>query len=634
MRPASTLSLVCLLCAGLATGCSDPPATSPSSPGPGDGAARSPAPADSPWRAASSPAGALSPPDLVDEASERGLDYRNRSGEPEKRTILEANGAGVAILDLGGDGDLDLVFAQGLPTLAEAVAGPGADVEVFLNDGSGRFTRTEGPGLAGWWTGLATGDVDSDGDADVVVGGYGGLRVLLQGEHGELVPGADLLSGAPLERLDPGRPREKGHPPRWASSLALFDADRDGKLDLYVGNYLELDPVAPTLGKVGEGPVALPCRWKGYEVYCGPHGLVPQKDRIYRGLGDGEFEEVGERWYPSQVAGYTLGVVAFDADQDGDDDLCVANDSVPNNLLVNDGAGHFTDLALTAGVALSQDGAPQAGMGIAFGDVDRNGELDLAVTNFSGEPTELYLAAERGFARATYRIGLARETKPLLSWGTHLVDFDGDGMLELFTANGHVYPQADREGTGTSYGQAATLWHLDLGTRVRAVRPQSERSLLAPKLGARGSAIGDFDGDLAPDLVLVRIDGPVALGMNRFAPGAHRLAIQCLGPDAREPNPGGGRARTPVDGHGTRVIVVPRTEPGKEHALLASQHTSVGYQSASAPWLYFGLGASAEYESIRVLWPSGRVETLPGGKADRALTVREGRGIVAEAPRR
>lgn len=621
----STSALVLVLCS---SGCGDAPAASPDAP-----AAAGPQ-AAGPKLAALEPRAASVAPDLVDEARERGLDYVNRSGEPAKRTILEANGAGAAVLDLGKDGDLDIVFAQGLASVADALRGPGADVEVFVNDGSGRFQRARGPGLSGWWTGLASGDLDSDGDEDLVVGGFGGLRVLLQNERGELVPGADLLAASPAERLEPGKPREKGHPPRWATSLALFDGDRDGKLDLYVGNYLELDPVAPTVGQVGEGAVALPCRWKGYDVYCGPHGLVPQRDRIYRGTGDGAFVDVGDAWHPTQIAGYTLGVIAFDADQDGDDDLYVANDSVPNNLLINDGSGHFADLALTAGVALSQDGAPQAGMGIACGDVDRNGELDLAVTNFSGEPTELYLAAERGFSRATYRIGLAKATKPLLSWGTHLVDFDGDGALELFTANGHVYPEADREGTGTSYGQAATLWHLDLGARLRAVVPQSERSLLAPKLGARGSAIGDFDGDLAPDLVLARIDGPAALGLNRFAPDAHRLAVRCLGPAADEPAPGATAARTPVDGHGARVIVVPKTQAGAEHALLAAQCTAQGYQSASAPWLYFGLGASSEYESIRILWPSGRVESLPAGRADRALTIREGRGIVAEVPKR
>jgi hypothetical protein len=568
--------------------------------------------------------------DLLDEAGARGIDYVNRSGEPEKRTILEANGAGVAVVDLGNDGDLDLVFAQGLPSLAAALTGPGADVSVFVNDGRGHFSPGKAPGLRGWWTGLASGDLDGDGDEDLVVGGFGGLRVLLQNERGEIVPAADLLADAPLERLEPGKPREQGHPPRWATSLALFDADRDGKLDLYVGNYLELDPVAPTVGHVGEGVLALPCEWKGYEVYCGPHGLVPQKDRLYRGRGDGTFEEVGDRWYPTQVTGYTLGVVAFDADHDGDDDLYVANDSVPNNLLVNDGSGRFSDFALAAGVALSQDGMPQAGMGIAFGDVDRNGELDLAVTNFSGEPTELYLAAERGFGRITYKVGLAKDTKSLLSWGVHLVDFDGDGTLELFTANGHVYPQADREGTGTSYGQAATLWHLDLGARLSPVAPQSERSILAPKLGARGSAIGDFDGDLAPDLVLVRIDGPAALGMNRFAPSAHRLAVKCLGPSPGEAPPGKAQWRTPTDGRGARIVVVPKAEKSAEFALLASQHTTVGYQSASAAWSYFGLGASAEYESIKVLWPSGRVETLGPGRADRALTIREGRGVIAD----
>lgn len=575
------------------------------------------------------------PRDLVDEAAARGLDYRNRSGEAGKRTVLEANGAGVAVLDLENDGDLDLVFTQGCESLAALLNGPGADVEVFLNDGRGQFRRAKSPGLAGWWTGIAAGDLDNDGDSDLVVGGFGALRVLLQNERGELVLGPDLMPTDPHARLTPGEKREAGHPPLWVTSLALLDADRDGVLDVYVGQYLELDPVAPPIGKLGEGVLAAPCEWKGYEVYCGPHGMKPQPDRFLRGVGDGTFVDETARALPGHVAGFTLAVAPFDFEGDGDSDVYVANDSVANLMLINDGRGVFTDVAYSAGVAVSMDGRAEAGMGAAFGDVDRDGDFDFALTNFSGEPTALYFANPRGFSNETFRFGLQRETRALLSWSVHLVDFDGDARLELFTANGHVYPQADLADTGTRYGQAASLWRLfarGAERRLERVAPSGPESILAPELGARGSAIGDFDGDGAPDLVLSRIDGPVALGMNRFGK-ANWLVVRCKGPLRSESAPAGAQGRSGADAIGARVVVVPAVATGEEEfALLARVEPSVGYQSSSSPWLHFGLGASESYASVRVLWPSGRVEDLGPGRAGRRITIAEGRGVIQEEP--
>lgn len=572
------------------------------------------------------PAGPAESPSggFPDEAAARGLDYVNASGEPDKATILEANGAGVAVIDLQRDGDLDLVFAQGLGSIGQLLSGPGADLEPFLNDGTGRFGRTSGPGLSGWWTGLATGDLDGDGDADLVAGGFGQLEVLLQDDAGQLIVVDDpgTLPEGPA-RLEVGRAREAGLPPAWTTSLATIDIDADGYLDLYVGQYLDLDPVAPPLGSLGEGALAVPCLWKGHTVYCGPRGMVPQGDRILRGLGDGRFEDRTADWLPDHEPGFTLGVLPLDADRDGDSDVYVANDSVANLLLVNMDGARFTDVGPTAGVALNQDGMPEAGMGVAAGDVDRDGRSDLAVTNFSDEPTQVFLANDTGFRTATYDLGLGYATKRLLSWGVHLEDFNGDGWLELFTANGHVYPQADEPATGTRYGQKDTLWTLLPYKRARAVEPITEQSILARAVGTRGTAVGDFDGDGAPDLVAVTIDGPAALGLNRFAPGAHRLVVRLEGATAEAES---GR-RSPRDGQGASVLLVPETE---EYGLLRQLHTASGYQSASACELYFATGDLARFARLEVRWPSGAVDVVEAGPMDRRLTIREGEGVVGD----
>jgi hypothetical protein len=557
--------------------------------------------------------------DILEEAASRGLDYRNRSGGPEKATILEANGAGVALIDLGGDGDLDLVFAQGLDSVAELARGQGCDLELFENDGRGRFTRLAGPGVSGWWTGLAVGDVDGDGDEDLIAAGFGKL-VLLRQEQGALRPQA--LPLAPHGRFA-----------AWPTSLALFDANGDGALDLFVGLYLDFDPAEPPREKLGEGALAIPCRWKGQTVFCGPRGLEAQQDRILMGDGQGGFSDRTAEWLVDPTPGFALAVAAFDADSDGDTDVFVANDSSPNQLWIQqrdpNGAVRFVDLAFDTDVALSADGMAQAGMGVASGDVNRDGLVDLAVTNFSDEATELYYGAKRGFTRMTHRLALARETRALLSWSVHLTDFDGDGWLELFTTNGHVYPQADAPETGTSYHQAPSLFRLLPGKQVTRIAGRSPHSLLAEPLGARGSAAGDLDGDGRVDLVLARIDGPAGLGINRTGAGNTRLVLRLLGAAGRGP---AGRT-TPRDGHGAKAVLVVGEGAG-EHALLSETQNSVGYQSASTLHLHFGLGRETRYRELKLLWPSGRVERLPGGAGGRKLVIEEGKGIVREEPLR
>ncbi len=602
---------------GLLQGCSDSPPPTAGSGVPARGAARTP-------HAAGPDAGVEDPvDDLIDEATERGVDYVNVSGDAAKCVILEANGAGVALLDLGNDGDLDIVFAQGGRTIDDDEL---PTIAVFENVGAGQFRRRE---LAGaprqWSTGLATGDVDGDGDDDLVVASFGGLTVYLQDADGMLVAKTSAIPASALH-VTRGEQVARGEHgvAAWFTSIALFDADRDGILDLYAARYLDLDRAHPPLEKLGEGPLAVPCTWKGQTVFCGPAGLVPQPDAFFRGRGDGTFEDASSSALPGHSASFSLGVLPFDADNDGDTDVFVANDSTPNLLLVNDGQGVFTDVARAAGVALSSEGRMQAGMGVASGDVNRDGLLDFAVTNFSDEPTELYFGAAQGFRRMTNALGLLRETRSLLSWGVHLADFDGDGWLELFTTNGHVYPQADAPHTGTHYGQPATLWKLGPGTRAIRFEPRAANSVLSPAIGARGSAIGDLDLDGAPDVVVVRIDAPAALGMNRTGAANARVAVRLLGPEF----PTKTAPRTPRDGHGAKAILVVGRGT-HEHALLGEVQTASGFQSASSPWLHFGLGGATRYERLIVNWPSGRTDEFPGGEAGARITVREGTGVVA-----
>ncbi len=361
------------------------------------------------------------PPPLFVEAGPTNLPGALlRCGSDEKNYIIEVNGGGVALGDFDGDGDLDLVTVDG-STLERVAAGePGFPPRLYRNDGAGRFAEALDVGLTGgrWGMGVATGDINSDGWLDLVISEWGPDRVFLNksGERFEEVTERAGLRG-------------KG----WSTSVALADFDGDGALDLGVTGYLrfDIDDIASRVDGV--------CRWKGHPVMCGPEGLIPIHDRLYRGKGDGSFEDVSRSsGYRPSTAGYGLGILPLDYDVDGDVDFYVSNDSTPNHLWENQGDGTFKEVGFKSGAGLDESGKEQAGMGIAAGDVNGDGRPDLFVTNFSGESNAFYMSTGRFFRERSDRSGLGGPSKTDLGWGTACQDFDLDGDLDLAVFNGHV----------------------------------------------------------------------------------------------------------------------------------------------------------------------------------------------------
>jgi hypothetical protein len=529
-----------------------------------------------------------------------GLDkFLNKSGTPTKPTILETMGSGVALLDYDNDGWLDIYLLNG-STIA-AIKGEETPPRAMLlhNNHDGTFTDvTEKAGVANerWGFGVAVGDYDNDGWPDLYVANFGKNRLYHNNHDGTFTDVAEK-AGVALGGWSTG--------PTWG------DYDHDGLLDLFVPGYVKFDIEHPPIAGQGSIPPNF-CQFRGVPVMCGPRGLVGEQDHLFHNNGNGTFTDVSVKAGVADSNGYYgLASVFVDVDDDGWLDLAVANDSTPSYLYRNRHNGTFEDISYASGFALNGEGREQASMGIGVGDYNRDGKVDLFTTTFSDDYKTLFRNdGDASFTDVSYRAGLANPTIPFLSWGTAFLDFDNDGLLDIFIANGHVYPEVDKQDWGTTWAERPQLFRNLDGNKFEEVPPRTG-SGLAAVIPARGAAFGDLFNRGQIDVVINNIDSPPTLLRNAVKNGNHWLALKLIG-----------GPKSPRDAVGAKVFL---TAGGVRQR--ADVFSGASYGSSSDKRVHFGLGSVTAVDSIEIFWPSGKKEhiTVPG--VDRILTVEEGKGV-------
>jgi len=541
-------------------------------------------------------------PIFADVAQAAGLTHRTVFGASDKNTyILETTGTGVAFLDYDNDGVLDLFFTNGT-TLGASGSG-GEHSQLYRGNRDGTFTDVTaraGVARSGWGQGVAAADYDNDGFTDLYLTFYG-RNVLFRnngnGTFTDVTARAGLGAGG------------------WSTSAAWADYDHDGRLDLFVARYIDFDlATAPLPGARVPG---VNCMYRSRPVMCGPRGLKGARDILAHNNGDGTFTDVTEPAGIDRTSSRGLGAVWGDYDNDGRPDLLVANDAQPNQLYRNRGDGTFDELALTAGVAVDEDGRERAGMGVDFGDYDNDGWLDAAIGNFYGEPNALYRNLRDGtFAETTWPSAIGPPTVPVLTWGTRFFDYDDDGWKDLLFVNGHVYPEVDAHHLDETYAQRALLFRNN-GNATFANAGTAAGGVWEQRWAARGAAIGDYDNDGDLDIAIAVVNGPPVLLQNRGGDGAHSVTITLVGSQSNR------------DAMGARVTV-----KVNGRSLVEEVHSGGSYLSQSDLRVHFGLGRERRVEAVDISWPSGRKEQAGPIDAGTFVTIKEGSGVVSTGQRR
>ena len=534
-------------------------------------------------------------------ARESGLNVKTIfGGEHKNKYLLETTGCGIAFYDYDHDGWLDIFVVNGW-RLEGFPAGSEPTSHLFRNNRDGSFTDvTAKAGLAhsGWGQGVCVGDYDNNGWDDLFVTYYG--KNVLYHNNGDGTF-ADVSQKAGVA----------GQGTRWNTGCAFVDYDRDGHLDLFVANYIDMDLATAPVPESG------PCLYQGVMVACGPPGLRGGKNILYHNNGDGTFTDVSETAGIFRTSStYGLGVLTADFDNDGWPDIYVANDSSASALYHNKKNGTFEDIAIEAGCALSPDGKPQAGMGVSTADYDLDGNLDLLKTNFAGDTPSLYHNLGGGtFEDVTFTAGLGAHTQ-FLGWGCGFFDFDNDGWPDILICDGHVYPEVEQLKPEASYAQRKLLYRNLRNGRFADVSLQAGAAISDPT-PARGCAFGDFDNDGNIDVVVNMVNDYPQLLHCTSTLGNNWIKIRAIGTKSNR------------SGIGARLICT--TNPSgetKPHRQIDEVRSGGSYISQNDLRIHFGLGKAEKVDVLEIRWPSGHVDTLKDVKANQLIFVKEGEGIT------
>jgi hypothetical protein len=538
--------------------------------------------------------GAAPEPQFVDVTAAAGIRFRHNSGAFGKKYLPETLGSGAAFLDVDNDGwqDILLVNSRNWP----GRAGPPSFPALYRNNHDGTFSDvTKQAGLASEFYGLgvAAADFDNDGNVDIYLTGLGPNRLFRNTGGGKFT---DVTTRAGVG--DPG----------FSTSAAWFDYDRDGRLDLVVANYVQWSPETDLF-----------CTLDGKtKSYCTPESYKGQSPTLYRNKGDGTFEDVTRKAGLYDPTSKSLGIALIDYNTDGNLDLFVANDTQPNRLFQNKGNGTFTDVGMTAGVAFNEAGVARAGMGVDAADYDGSGRQSLIIGNFSNEMMALYSNEGTGlFIDEAPTSTIGKASLLTLTFACFFFDFDLDGLLDIFAANGHVADDISTVQPRVKYAQPAHLFR-NLGSRKFDEVTGRVGAALGQPVVARGAAYGDYDNDGDLDLLIAANNGPARLLRNDGGNRNHLLRIRAVSIASNH------------DAIGARVNVT--LDNGR--VLWSMVKTGSSYCSQSELPITLGLGQRTAVKSIEVAWPSGRKETVAGVSADRAITIQEGKGIISNTPLR
>jgi hypothetical protein len=536
-----------------------------------------------------------------DVAEKAGLTaWRHVMGTDELRFIIETIGSGVAIIDYDNDGWPDIYLVNG--STYDAIAGKSTPphAALFHNNHDGTFTDVAAQaGVTNdrWGFGVAVGDYDNDGWPDLYVTNFGKNRLYHNNHDGTFTDVAEK-AGVALGN--------------WSTGATFGDYDGDGRLDLFVPGYVHYDFDHPPVA--GSAVVAFAsCEFRGMKVMCGPRGLKGEPDHLFHNNGDGTFTDVSEKaGVGDSNRYYGLTAVFADVNNDGKVDLIVANDSTPNYLYLNKGNGTFEDASYASGYALNENGRETASMGIAVGDYQNNGKLDLYNTVFSDDYNPLYRnEGDANFTDVSYQAGIAEATIPFLGWGTGFLDYDNDGWKDLLAVNGHVYPGVDQSDWGTTFAERPLLFHNRKNGKFDVVPPVKGTGL-ASLLTGRGAAFGDLFNDGKIDVVINQLNRAPTLLRNVYSTKNHWVALKLIG-----------GPKSPRDAIGATVYLVAGGIRQRGDVISGGS-----YASSNDLRVHFGLGETEKVDGVEIHWPSGTLERITLPEVDRFYSVEEGKGIV------